>query len=49
LKLTRGKPFIEWLEKNIINPAELEDLVTDLNIKDPKWNKDESINIRPND
>ena len=49
LKLTREKPFIEWFEENIINPAELQDVVADLNKKDPKWNEDESINIRLND
>jgi len=48
-KTTREKEFVDWFEQNIIDQEELEKLVNEMNEKDPKWNKEESIIFRIDD
>ena len=48
-KITREKTFVEWFEKNIIDQREIEQLVNEMNEKDPKWKESESISFRIDD
>ena len=48
-KTTRNKEFVDWFEQNIIDQEELEKLVNEMNEKDPKWKKEESIIFRIDD
>lgn len=48
-KITREKTFVEWFEKNIIDQREIEQLVNEMNEKDPKWKENESISFRIDD
>jgi len=48
-KTTREKKFVDWFEQNIIDQKELEKLVNEMNEKDPKWKKEESIIFRIDD
>ena len=42
-KSTRDKEFVDWFEQNIIDQEALEKLVNEMNEKDPKWKKEDSI------
>jgi hypothetical protein len=40
---------VDWFEQNIIDQEELEKLVNEMNEKDPKWKKEDSIIFRIDD